>query len=88
MTINPDTGSAFTTVVVKETKVKQDIPTVWLDDAEMMRPFSLLPSDKGEPSEKWSKADLEAHAAANGVEVAPGANKADILAAINATAGA
>lgn len=39
----------------------------------------------GEPSESWTVAQLEAYAAANGVDLAGASRKADILAAISGT---
>lgn len=81
-----DTGYEFTTVVVKATGIKQDIPTVWLDDPHMMEPFALLPSDKATPSDKWTKEQLLAHATSHGVDLGEATSKADILAAINTAA--
>lgn len=84
--VNPETGSTFTTVRVKETGVKQEIPNAWLNDPAMMAPFELLASDSDNPSEKWSKDRLLAHAAANGVDVGSASTKGEILAAITAAA--
>lgn len=80
----------FVEVYSKATGKKQVVPEHWLNHPVHGKGFAKTPSAKanepgdGEPSDAWTRKQLDQHAAGIGIDTSALPNKGEVLAAIQA----